>query len=94
MAKAVEDHWQGLLSGLVLTRYGHAVSCRHIEVIEAGHPVPDAAGLAGAKRMLGRVQGLSADDLVLALISGGGSSLFALPAPGVTLEDKIGRAHV
>ena len=88
MAKAVEDHWQGILSGLVLTRYGHAVSCRHIEVIEAGHPVPDAAGLAGAKRMFGRVQGLSADDLVLALISGGGSSLFALPAPGVTLEDK------
>jgi hydroxypyruvate reductase len=88
MAKAVEDHWDGPLTGLVLTRYGHALSCRDIEVLEAGHPVPDAAGLAGAKCMLGMVQGLSPDDLVLALISGGGSSLFALPAPGVTLEDK------
>jgi len=88
MAKAVEDHWAGMISGLVLTRYGHAVPCRNIEVLEAGHPVPDAAGQAGAKRMLDMVRGLSPDDLVLALISGGGSSLFALPAPGITLEDK------
>ena len=88
MARAVEDNWGGPLSGLVLTRYGHAVPCRNIEVLEAGHPVPDAAGLAGAQRMLAMVQGLSRDDLVLALISGGGSALFALPAPGVTLEDK------
>ena len=88
MAKAVEDHWQGPLSGLVITRYGHGVPCRAIEVVEAGHPVPDEAGLAAAKRMLALVQGLTKDDLVLALISGGGSSLFALPAPGITLHDK------
>jgi hydroxypyruvate reductase len=88
MAKAVEDHWQGPLSGLVITRYGHGVPCRAIEIVEAGHPVPDEAGLAAAKRMLALVQGLTKDDLVLALISGGGSSLFALPAPGITLDDK------
>jgi hydroxypyruvate reductase len=88
MAKAVEDHWQGPLSGLVITRYGHGVATRGIEVVEAGHPVPDEAGAAAAERMLSLVQGLSKDDLVLALISGGGSSLFALPAPGITLNDK------
>lgn len=88
MAKAVEDHWPGALSGLVITRYGHGVPCRFIDVVEAGHPVPDAAGLAAARRMLRLVQGLGPDDLVLALISGGGSSLFALPAPGITLDDK------
>ncbi|HMI97235.1 MAG TPA: glycerate kinase [Micropepsaceae bacterium] len=88
MAKAVEDHWRGPLSGLVITRYGHGVPCREIEVVEAGHPVPDEAGAAAAERMLSLVQGLSKDDLVLALISGGGSSLFALPAPGVALSDK------
>jgi hydroxypyruvate reductase len=88
MAKAVEDHWQGPLSGLVITRYGHGVPTRAIEIVEAGHPVPDEAGLAAAQRMLALVQGLSKDELVLALISGGGSSLFALPAPGITLNDK------
>ncbi len=88
MAKAVEDHWQGPLSGLVITRYGHGVPTRGIEIVEAGHPVPDDAGLAAAERMLALVQGLTKDDLVLALISGGGSSLFALPASGITLEDK------
>ena len=88
MAKAVEDHWQGALSGLVITRYGHGVPCRAIEVVEAGHPVPDEAGQAAAVRMLQSVQGLTENDLVLALISGGGSSLFALPAPGLTLGDK------
>ena len=88
MAKAVEDHWQGELSGLVITRYGHGVPCRAIEVVEAGHPVPDEAGQAAAVRMLRSVQGLTENDLVLALISGGGSSLFALPAPGLTLGDK------
>ena len=88
MAKAVEDHWQGPLSGLVITRYGHGAPTRIIETVEAGHPVPDEAGLAAAKRMLALVQGLTQDDLVLALISGGGSSLFALPAPGITLTDK------
>ncbi len=88
MAKAVEDNWSGPLSGLVITRYGHGAPCSKVEVVEAGHPVPDAAGNEAAVRMLGLVQGLGEDDLVLCLISGGGSSLLALPAPGVTLEDK------
>jgi hydroxypyruvate reductase len=88
MAKAVEDHWPGRLSGLVVTRYGHGVPTREIEVVEASHPVPDGAGQAAAERILGLVQGLSPDDLVLFLVSGGGSSLLALPAPGIALEDK------
>src|SRR4051812_18954235 len=88
MAKAVEDHWDGPLTGLVVTRYGHAVPCERIEIVEAAHPVPDASGEAAAQRILGMVQGLGPDDLVLALISGGGSALLTLPAPGLTLEDK------
>jgi len=88
MARAVEDHWPGPLSGLVVTRYGYAVPCERIEIVEAAHPVPDAAGLAAAERMLGLVQGLRENDLVLCLISGGGSSLLPLPAPGLTLADK------
>ena len=88
MARAVEDHWPGELSGLVVTRYGYGVPCDHIEIVEAAHPVPDAAGLAAARRILDMVQGLRADDLVLCLISGGGSSLLALPIEGLTLEDK------
>ena len=88
MAQAVEAHWPGPISGLVVTRYGHDVPCRHIEVVEAGHPVPDRAGETAAKRMLEMVRGLTSEDLVLCLISGGGSSLMAVPAPGVTLQDK------
>ncbi len=88
MAKAVEDHWAGPLEGIVVTRYGYAVPCQRIEIIEAAHPVPDAAGLAAAKRILQSVSGLSADDVVLCLISGGGSSLLPLPADGLTLQDK------
>ncbi len=88
MARAVEDHWLGPLSGLVVTRYGYAVPCQRIEIVEAAHPVPDAAGVAAAGRILSLVQGLSADDLVLCLISGGGSSLLTLPPPGATLADK------
>lgn len=88
MAKAVEDNWPGPLSGLVVTRYGYAVPCSRIEIVEAAHPVPDAAGLAAAGRILDLVKGLSADDLVLCLISGGGSALLAAPLPGLTLEDK------
>ncbi|MDE2370730.1 MAG: glycerate kinase [Burkholderiales bacterium] len=91
MARAVEDHWTGSpsqLGGLVVTRYGYGVPCRRIEIVEAAHPVPDEAGLAAADRMLDMVQGLSADDLVLCLISGGGSSLLPLPLPGLTLEHK------
>lgn len=88
MAQALEAYWQGPLSGLVVTRYGHGVPCEHIEIVEAGHPVPDAAGLAAAERILDLVSNLTADDLVIALISGGGSSLLALPAPGLTLAEK------
>jgi hydroxypyruvate reductase len=130
MARAVEDHWPGELSGLVVTRYGHGVPCERIEVVEAAHPVPDAAGQDAAARILAVVQGLTtrrtqapafmpgfarrsvnqeppgsaqyrgeeasafrrgqltSDDLVLVLISGGGSALLALPWEGVTLADK------
>ena len=88
MARAVETHWHGPLEGLVVTRYGHAVPCETIEVVEAAHPVPDEAGRAAAERILGMVQGLSDDDLVICLISGGGSALLALPAPGLTLAHK------
>ena len=88
MARAVEDHWRGPLSGLVVTRYGYAVPCERIEIVEAAHPVPDAAGREAAQRMLRTVRGLSADDLVICLISGGGSALLPLPGEGVTLEDK------
>jgi len=88
MARAAEQAWDGPLGGIALTRYGHGVACERIEVIEASHPVPDAAGQAAAARILDLVRGLSADDLVLCLISGGGSALMALPAPGLTLADK------
>ncbi len=89
MAAALEEAWPDVaLSGTVVTRYGHAVPTRRIEVIEASHPVPDANSEYGARRLLQRVHGLTADDLVLALISGGGSALLALPAPGLTLADK------
>src|SRR6202020_2402952 len=76
------------VEGTVVTRYGHAVPTRRIEVIEASHPVPDANSERGAHRLLERVRGLGSDDLVLALISGGGSALCAAPAPGLTLTDK------
>ncbi len=88
MAKAVEDHWPGELSGMVVTRYGYHVPTKRIEVVEAAHPVPDEAGRKAAERMLKMVQGLSAEDLVLFLVSGGGSALLPLPAPGLTLADK------
>ena len=88
MARAVEEHWPDALTGLVVTRYGHAVPCRRIEVVEAAHPVPDAAGERAAGRILGLVHGLTADDLVLCLISGGGSALLVLPAAGLNLGDK------
>ncbi|MEO8406833.1 MAG: glycerate kinase [Oxalobacteraceae bacterium] len=88
MAKAVEEHWQGEISGLVVTRYGHGVACRHVEVVEAAHPVPDAAGRRAADRIMQMVRGLTENDLVLCLISGGGSALLALPADGITLEQK------
>lgn len=88
MASAVEDVWEGPLSGVVVTRYGYATPCKHIEIIEAAHPVPDAASLAAAERILATVSNLTADDVVLCLISGGGSSLLSLPLDGITLADK------
>src|SRR5574338_1442439 len=88
MAQALERHWPGELTGLVVTRYGYAVPCERIEIVEAAHPVPDAAGREAAGRMLELVRGLSAADLVICLISGGGSALLPLPGAGVTLEDK------
>ena len=89
MAAALEEAWPDVaLEGVVVTRYGHAVPTRRIRVIEASHPVPDAASEAGARAVLAAVQGLSAGDLVIALMSGGASALLALPAPGLTLADK------
>ncbi len=88
MAQTLEQHWPGALSGLVVTRYGHGAPCRRIEIVEAAHPVPDAAGLAAAARIQALAHGLTGDDLVICLISGGGSALLALPAHGLTLADK------
>ena len=88
MAQALERHWPGPLSGLVVTRYGYAVPCERITIVEAAHPVPDAAGLEAARQMLETVRGLGPDDLVICLISGGGSALLPLPGEGITLEDK------
>jgi len=88
MARVFEEHWQGPLEGLVVTRYGHGAKTRQIRVVEASHPVPDAAGAAAAAEMLACVQGLTADDLVVALVSGGGSALLSLAAEGITAEEK------
>lgn len=88
MAQAVESSWPGELSGLVVTRYGYAVPCQRIEIIEAAHPVPDAAGETAARRILERISGLKAEDTILCLISGGGSALLPLPGQGLTLADK------
>ncbi|WUR11966.1 glycerate kinase [[Empedobacter] haloabium] len=88
MARAVERNWPGPLEGLVVTRYGYAVPCERIAIVEAAHPVPDQAGLDAARRMLALVQDLTPDDTVLCLISGGGSALLPLPQDGITLADK------
>src|ERR1700730_1304403 len=88
MARAVEDNWRGELSGVVVTRYGYSVPCQRVEIIEAAHPVPDAASLGASERILQAVRDLSPTDLVLCLISGGGSALLVRPLPGLTLEDK------
>ncbi len=91
MARSLEDHWpaaNGPLSGLVVTRYGHAATCTDIEIVEAAHPVPDAAGLDAARRILDLAHGLGSDDLLVCLISGGGSALLSAPAPGIALADK------
>jgi len=88
MAQVLESHWQGSLEGMVVTRFGYEVPCQKIEIIQASHPIPDQAGLSAALRIQALVKNLTADDLVIALISGGGSSLLTLPAEGLTLQDK------
>ena len=88
MAAALEANWPGPLEGLVVTRYGYAVPCRRIEIVEAAHPVPDAAGLRASERIRDLVAGLTRDDLVIALVSGGGSALLVAPGDGLTLQDK------
>ncbi|MGI9373413.1 MAG: glycerate kinase type-2 family protein [Hyphomicrobiales bacterium] len=88
MAEAVEKVWPGPLDGLVITRYGHVRPTEHIEVVEARHPVPDEAGYGATKRIMEKIKGLSADDLVLCLISGGGSALLTMPAGDITLAEK------
>lgn len=88
MARAFETLWPGDLAGLVVTRHGHAMPCDRIEVVEASHPVPDAAGQRAASRILEMARALGPDDQLVFLASGGGSALLALPAPGLTLEDK------
>ena len=102
MAKAVEDNWIGDLSGVVVTRYGYGVPCKRIEIIEAAHPVPDAASVTAARAHPRRGERAQPDDLVLCLISGGGSSLLVAPLRDLTLDDKqainrallqVGREH-
>lgn len=88
MAQAVEGRWPGDIAGAVVTQYGYALPTRRIEVIEAAHPVPDENSMRAARRMMEAVAGLTADDLVLCLLSGGGSSLMSLPAPGIAAEEK------
>ncbi|TDH38497.1 glycerate kinase [Pseudohoeflea suaedae] len=88
MARAVEDNFQGHIEGIAVTRYGHGTECRIIEVIEASHPVPDDRGEVAARKLMQTVTGLGPDDLVLCLISGGGSALLGLPAEGLTLKQK------
>ncbi|MEK1867568.1 MAG: glycerate kinase [Ensifer adhaerens] len=89
MAAAFERHWDGPLSGVIVTRYGYAAPCETIEVLEASHPLPDENGLLASKRLLAEVGGLTEDDLVVALVCGGGSALLPSPPPGLTLEDEI-----
>lgn len=88
MAQTLERHWPTPLSGAVVVPYGSALPCRQISILQAAHPVPDAASEAAARQMMGLVRGLQSDDLVICLLSGGGSALMALPAPGITLADK------
>ncbi len=89
MAAAFEKAWDAPLEGVVVTRYGYGAPCQRIEIVEAAHPVPDAAGLAASKRLFDAVAGLTEDDLVVALISGGGSALLPSPPEGMTLDDEI-----
>ena len=88
MAAAFEQLWDGPLSGVIVTRYGYAAPCQHVKVLEASHPVPDEAGLAASAALFETVRDLSADDLVVALVCGGGSSLLPSPPEGLTLADE------
>jgi glycerate 2-kinase len=88
MARVLEQHWPGALTGVVVTRYGYAVPCERITIMESAHPVPDEASVLAAQRTLQMVAGLTDDDLVICLISGGGSALMVLPGDGLTLQDK------
>src|SRR5258707_386250 len=88
MARAFETAWPGPIEGLVITRYGHGVACSRIEVVEAGHPVPDVAGEHAARRVLALARGLGPEDQLMFLASGGGSALLSVPAPQITLADK------
>jgi hydroxypyruvate reductase len=88
MGLVFEKAWAGPVEGLIVTRYGHGAPCKRIELVEAAHPVPDDTGTRAAARMLGMVGDLTEDDLVVALISGGGSALLSLPADGITAEEK------
>lgn len=88
LAKTFEHHWSGPFEGFVVTRYGFGVPCDRFEVVEAAHPIPDVAGQKAAERMLSMVQGLREDDLVIALVCGGGSALLPMPPDGFTLEDE------
>ena len=89
MARAFETVWDGPLEGVVVTRYGYGCACERIDIVEAAHPVPDEAGLEAGKRLLAAVEGLTEDDLVIALVSGGGSALLPAPPAGLTLADEI-----
>ena len=88
MAQATEAHWKGQIEGVVVTRYGHGAPCAHVKVLEASHPIPDHAGVEATREILDAMTGLSEDDLVLALISGGGSALLTSPAGRITLAEK------
>ncbi|MGR3321383.1 MAG: glycerate kinase type-2 family protein [Pseudooceanicola sp.] len=88
LARAFEAAWQDAVEGVIVTRYGYAVPCERLKVIEAAHPVPDAAGEAACREVLSALDGLTGDDLVIALVTGGGSALLAAPPEGLTLEDE------
>lgn len=88
MAATLESHWRGVLEGVVITPYNHTLPCSHIEVVEAGHPIPDEAGYEATQKILSLLSGTTRDDLVLCLISGGASSLLVQPAPFLSLDEK------
>ncbi|MCA0920510.1 glycerate kinase [Pseudooceanicola nanhaiensis] len=89
VAQAFEDLWDGPLEGVIVTRYGYAAPCKQLKVLEAAHPVPDEAGLAATREVLAALEGLTEDDLVVALVTGGGSALLAAPPEGLELADEV-----